>query len=84
MPPDSEQRLLYVSDLTNNRIRFANRADGRLVGEMGHTSENGGQFFGLHMIAADSQGNVYTEEVFSGSLYPAALTRSCPQPASTS
>jgi hypothetical protein len=43
-----------------------NRADGRLVGEMGRMGENGGQFFGLHMIAVDSQGNVYTGEVFQG------------------
>jgi hypothetical protein len=64
--PDREQRLIYVSDLTNNRIWFLNRADGRLIGEMGRMGENGGQFFGLHMIAVDSQGNVYTGEVFQG------------------
>jgi sugar lactone lactonase YvrE len=64
--PDPEQRLLYISDLTNNRIWFLNRADGKLVGEMGRMGENGGQFFGLHMIAVDSQGNVYTGEVFQG------------------
>jgi hypothetical protein len=64
--PDDEQRLLYVSDLTNNRIWFLNRADGRLVGELGRMGENGGQFFGLHMIAVDSAGNVYTGEVFQG------------------
>jgi hypothetical protein len=64
--PDAEQRLLYVSDLTNNRIWFLNRADGRIVGEMGRMGENGGQFFGLHMIAVDSAGNVYTGEVFQG------------------
>jgi hypothetical protein len=64
--PDREQRLVYVSDLTNNRIWFLNRADGRLVGEMGRMGENGGQFFGLHMIAVDSAGNVYTGEVFQG------------------
>jgi sugar lactone lactonase YvrE len=28
--------------------------------------ENGGQFFGLHMIAVDSRGNIYTGEVFNG------------------
>ena len=28
--------------------------------------ENGGQFFGLHMIAVDSKGNIYTGEVFAG------------------
>jgi hypothetical protein len=64
--PDDGQRLLYVSDLTNNRIWFLNRADGRLVGEMGRMGENGGQFFGLHMMAVDSVGNVYTGEVFQG------------------
>jgi hypothetical protein len=64
--PDEQQRVLYISDLTNNRIWFLNRADGRLIGEMGRMGENGGQFFGLHMIAVDSQGNVYTGEVFQG------------------
>ncbi|MEO8464964.1 MAG: hypothetical protein ABI640_06455 [Gammaproteobacteria bacterium] len=66
MSPDPAQRLLYVSDLTNNRIWFVNRADGRVLGEMGHMGENGGQFFGLHMIAVDASGNVYTGEVFQG------------------
>ncbi len=64
--PDPEQRFLYISDLTNNRIWFLNREDGEIVGEMGHMGENGGQFFGVHMIAVDSQGNIYTGEVFAG------------------
>ena len=64
--PDREQKLLYISDLTNNRIWFLDRETGRVVGEMGHMGENGGQFFGLHMIAVDSKGNVYTGEVFAG------------------
>jgi sugar lactone lactonase YvrE len=29
-------------------------------------SDAGGQFFGLHMIAVDSQGNIYTGEVQNG------------------
>ena len=28
--------------------------------------ENGGSFFGLHMEATDSRGNLYTGEVFAG------------------
>jgi hypothetical protein len=64
--PDKEQRLLYISDLTNNHIWFLNREDGKIVGQMGSMGENGGQFFGLHMIAVDSKGNIYTGEVFSG------------------
>jgi len=64
--PDPEQTYLYISDLTNNRIWFLNRDTGELVGQMGRMGDNGGQFFGLHMIAVDSTGNIYTGEVFAG------------------
>jgi hypothetical protein len=63
---DKAQRLLYISDLTNNKIWFLNRQDGRIVGQMGQMGENGGLWFGLHMIAIDSRGNIYTGEVFAG------------------
>src|SRR5437867_12850035 len=66
LPRDNQQRLLYISDLTNNHIWFLNRDDGKILGQMGSMGENGGQFFGLHMIAVDSKGNVYTGEVFQG------------------
>jgi hypothetical protein len=64
--PDKPQRLLYISDLTNNHIWFLNREDGKVIGQMGSMGENGGQFFGLHMIAVDSKGIIYTGEVFAG------------------
>jgi len=64
--PDKQQRLLYISDLTNNHIWFLNREDGKVVGQMGRMGDNGGQFYGLHMIAVDSKGNIYTGEVFAG------------------
>ena len=64
--PDRQQRLLYISDLTNNHIWFLNREDGKIIGQMGSMGENGGQFFGLHMIAVDSKGIIYTGEVFAG------------------
>jgi hypothetical protein len=64
--PDKQQRLLYISDLTNNHIWFLNREDGKVLGQMGSMGENGGQFFGLHMIAVDSKGIIYTGEVFAG------------------
>ena len=63
---DPQQRFLIISDLTNNHIWFLNRADGKVVGQMGSMGENGGQWFGLHMIAVDSRGNIYTGEVFNG------------------
>ena len=64
--PDKEQRLLYISDLTNNHIWFLNREDGKVLGQMGQMGQNGGEFFGLHMEAVDSKGNIYTGEVFAG------------------
>ena len=63
---DPEQRYLVVSSLTNNKIWLLNREDGSIASEWGHMGENGGQFFGLHMIAVDSGGNIYTGEVFAG------------------
>jgi hypothetical protein len=64
--PDKEQRYLFISDLTNNHVWFLNRADGKVVGTLGSMGENGGQFYGLHMIATDSRGTIYTGEVFAG------------------
>jgi len=64
--PDKQQRYLFISDLTNNHLWFLNREDGKIVGQMGNMGENGGSFFGFHMIAVDSRGYVYTGEVFAG------------------
>ena len=64
--PDRNQRYLYISDIQNNKIWFLNREDGKVVGSMGSMGNNGGQFHGLHMIATDSRGNIYTGEVQAG------------------
>ncbi len=64
--PDRQQRFLFISDLVNNHIWFLNREDGKVVGQMGSMGQNGGQWFGLHMIAVDSKGVIYTGEVFNG------------------
>jgi hypothetical protein len=64
--PDKQQRFLFISDLTNNHIYFLNRDDGKLLGQMGSMGDNGGQFYGVHMIAVDSRGYIYTGEVFAG------------------
>jgi len=64
--PDKAQRFLFISDLTNNHIWFLDRDEGTVVGQMGTMSQNGGQFMGLHMIAVDSKGNIYTGEVSNG------------------
>jgi hypothetical protein len=63
---DKEQKLLYISDLTNNHIWFLDRKTGKVVGTLGQMGEQGGSFFGVHMEATDSKGNLYTGEVFAG------------------
>ncbi len=63
---DKDQKLLYISDLTNNHIWFLDRKTGKVVGTLGQQGENGGSFFGVHMEATDSKGNLYTGEVFAG------------------
>lgn len=63
---DRQQRYLYISDIQNNTIWFLNRDDGKVLGRLGSAGNNGGQFHGLHMIATDSRGNIYTGEVQDG------------------
>jgi DNA-binding beta-propeller fold protein YncE len=64
--PDKEQKFLYICDINNNHVWILDRQTGKDVGRLGSMGENGGQFFGLHMIATDSKGNLYTGEVFNG------------------
>jgi len=63
---DKAQRYLVISDIKNNTIWFLNRQDGKIVSRLGTMSDTGGNFFGLHMIATDSRGYIYTGEVFAG------------------
>jgi hypothetical protein len=63
---DPQQRTMFISDISNNTIWILNREDGKLLGRIGSAGDNGGQFHGLHMIATDSRGNIYTGEVQAG------------------
>lgn len=63
---DKAQKYLYISDITNSCVWILNRQDGKVVSHFGTMSQNGGQFMGLHMIAVDSKGNIYTGEVWNG------------------
>jgi sugar lactone lactonase YvrE len=63
---DKAQKFLYICDIKNNTIWFVDRQTGQIAGRLGNMGEEGGEFFGLHMIATDSKGNIYTGEVFAG------------------
>jgi DNA-binding beta-propeller fold protein YncE len=64
--PDAEQRYLYVADGTNSKIRILDRRSLSELTTFGDGGRQPGQFYGLHSIATDSRGNVYTVETYQG------------------
>ncbi len=64
--PDPAQTWLYVADLGNDTVWIMERATGKIVGGFGGNGHNAGGFTILHMLAADSKGNIYTSETISG------------------
>ncbi len=63
---DPQQRFLYVADGQNNRIYIVERSTMKLLTSFGTGGRMAGQFFGVHSISVDSQGNIYTVETFEG------------------
>jgi hypothetical protein len=63
---DKEQKYLIISDMANSHVWFLNRADGKVVGNFGTMGDQGGLFYGLHMVEVDSRNYIYTGEVFAG------------------
>jgi DNA-binding beta-propeller fold protein YncE len=64
--PDAAQRLLYLADAGNGKVRIFDRQSMRELGSFGRIGHYAGQFVFLHNVAVDSQGNVYTAEVGGG------------------
>jgi hypothetical protein len=63
---DEHQKFLLVDDGENNVIWTVRREDGAVVGQIGHSGRNAGQFHWVHQVVSDSQGNLYTGEVDNG------------------
>jgi sugar lactone lactonase YvrE len=63
---DPQQRFLYVADGQNQRVYVVDRAKMVVLTSFGDGGRYPGQFFGVHSIAVDSQGNVYTTETYEG------------------
>ena len=63
---DPQQRFLYVADGMNNRIYVLQRDTMQLLTSFGDGGRMPGQFYGVHSIAVDSQGNIYTTETWEG------------------
>ena len=63
---DPEQRFLYLADGQNMKVYIIERETMEILTSFGDGGRQPGQFFGVHSIATDSQGNIYTTETYEG------------------
>ena len=63
---DPQQRYLFVVDGMNQRVHVVLRDTLEVVASFGDGGRQPGQFYGVHSIAIDSKGNLYTTETWEG------------------
>jgi DNA-binding beta-propeller fold protein YncE len=63
---DPEQKFLYVADGCNEHIYVIDRKSLQTVTHFGQGGRQPGMFLGVHSIATDSKGNIYTTETYEG------------------
>jgi DNA-binding beta-propeller fold protein YncE len=63
---DRDQKYLYLADGKNERIYVLDRQSLEILTMFGDGGRQPGQFFGVHSIATDSRGNLYTTETYEG------------------
>jgi DNA-binding beta-propeller fold protein YncE len=63
---DPEQTYLYIVDGVNEQVHVARRQTLEWLTSFGDGGRQPGQFFGVHSVATDSKGNLYTTETYTG------------------
>lgn len=63
---DPQQKYIYVADGENNQIHIIDRQSLRELTTFGDGGRQPGEFYGVHSIATDSKGNIYTTETYRG------------------
>jgi len=63
---DPEQRFILMADGQNSRVRIIVRETLEEITAFGAGGRQPGQFYGVHSIAMDSKGNLYTTETYEG------------------
>jgi hypothetical protein len=63
---DPGQRFMMLADGQNERVRIINRETLEELTSFGDGGRQPGQFYGVHSIASDSKGNLYTTETYEG------------------
>ena len=63
---DEEQRYLFVLDGMNGKVYVVLRETLEVLTSFGDGGRQPGQFYGVHSVALDSEGNMYTTETWEG------------------
>jgi DNA-binding beta-propeller fold protein YncE len=63
---DPQQKYLYVADGSNMKIHILQRDTLEVLTSFGDGGRQPGEFYGVHSIATDSKGNIFTTETYRG------------------
>jgi DNA-binding beta-propeller fold protein YncE len=63
---DPQQQFIYLADGSDEKVFILRRDTLDVVGSFGDGGRWPGTFFGVHSIATDSKGNIYTTETYEG------------------
>jgi len=63
---DAQQKYLYLADGENDKVHVILRDSLELLTSFGEGGRQPGAFYGVHSIATDSKGNIYTTETYRG------------------
>ncbi len=63
---DAAQKYIYLADGENDQVHILDRQSLQVLTSFGDGGRQPGEFYGVHSIAADSKGNIYTTETYRG------------------
>ncbi|MBI3665230.1 MAG: hypothetical protein HY236_03230 [Acidobacteria bacterium] len=63
---DPQQKYIYLADGANEKVYVILRESLQILTSFGDGGRQPGEFYGVHSIATDSKGNIYTTETYRG------------------
>ena len=63
---DPQQKFIYLADGENDRVHILDRESLEVLTTFGEGGRQPGEFYGVHSIATDSKGNIFTTETYRG------------------
>jgi DNA-binding beta-propeller fold protein YncE len=63
---DADQTYIFLADGENDQVHILDRKTLKVLTSFGDGGRQPGMFYGVHSIAVDSKGNIYTTETYRG------------------